>query len=111
MVLPTGNTVNVLSTSIMWVESIPTNASFAVDQHRIRVLDGSIGKWADTWEEMHRHTGEQGGVFPTLAAGPLNEIRTNLEAARAFIHTQTGIPVQNAMGQIATAPARPLAHV
>ena len=46
-----------------------------------------IAKWADILEGMRCHEAEQnGGVFPTIAAGPLHEIRTNLEAARAFVH-------------------------
>jgi hypothetical protein len=53
-----------------------------------------IAKWADTLEGMRRHEAEQGvdnnnnSVFLTLAAGPLQEIRTNLEAARAFAHNE-----------------------
>jgi hypothetical protein len=53
-----------------------------------------IAKWADTLEGMRRHEAEQGtdnngnSVFLTLAAGPLQEIRTNLEAARAFAHAE-----------------------
>ena len=47
-----------------------------------------IAKWADTLEGMRRHEAEQhGGFSPTLAAGPLGEIRANLEAARIFAHT------------------------
>ena len=39
-------------------------------------------------EGMRIHEIERnGGVFPTIAAGPLNEIRLNLNAARAFVHT------------------------
>jgi hypothetical protein len=46
-----------------------------------------IAKWADILEGMRRHEIEQnGGVFPTIAAGPLHEIRTNLESARVFTH-------------------------
>jgi hypothetical protein len=49
-----------------------------------------IAKWADTLEGMRRHEAEQnGGVFPTIAAGPLHEIRTNLDAARAFAHAES----------------------
>ena len=52
-----------------------------------------IAKWADLLEGMRRHEVEQnGGVFPTLAAGPLNEIRTNLEVARAFAHAERDVP-------------------
>ena len=45
-----------------------------------------IAKWADALEGMRQDEAERnGGVFPTLAAGPLHEIRVNLEIARAFI--------------------------
>ena len=45
-----------------------------------------IAKWADMLEAMRRQEMAQcGGVFPTLAAGPLQEIRTNLDIAREFV--------------------------
>lgn len=57
------------------------------DAQLVATLD-YIAKWADTLEGMRRHEAEQnGGVFPTIAAGPLNEIRANLETVRAYIHT------------------------
>ena len=69
-----------------------------------------IAKWADTLEGMRRHEAEQnGGVFPTIAAGPLQEIRTNLEAARAFAHTgnDARMKEENPLaGNMGTAPAR-----
>ncbi len=56
-----------------------------------------ITKWADTLEGTHCHEAEQnGGVFPTLAAGPLREIRANLEAARAFAHADRDMPPMRA---------------
>lgn len=52
-----------------------------------------IAKWADVLEGMRRHEAEQNvGVFPTLVAGPLAEIRANLEAARAFAHAKDNVP-------------------
>ena len=49
-----------------------------------------IAKWADMLEGMRRHEAERnGGVFPVLAAGPLHEIRANLEAARAFARAES----------------------
>ncbi len=46
-----------------------------------------IAKWADLLEGMRSHEAEQnGGVFPTTVAGPLQEIRVNLEAARMFVY-------------------------
>jgi len=52
-----------------------------------------IAKWAAALERMRRYEAEHdGGVFPTLAAGPLQEIRTNLEAARAFAHAANNAP-------------------
>ena len=52
-----------------------------------------IAKWADALEGMRRHEAEcHGGVFPTLAAGPLQEIRLNLEAARTFARGDCAAP-------------------
>ena len=52
-----------------------------------------IAKWADALEGMRRHEADcHGGVFPTLAAGPLQEIRANLEAARAFTQGERAAP-------------------
>ena len=52
-----------------------------------------IAKWADILEGMRCHEVEQnGGVFPTIASGPLHEIRTNLEAARAFANAGSNMP-------------------
>ena len=52
-----------------------------------------IAKWADTLEAMRRHEAEQsGGIFSTIAAGPLQEIRTNLEVARTFAHAGSDAP-------------------
>ena len=51
-----------------------------------------IAKWVDTLEGMRRYEVEQnGGVFPTIAAGPLHEIRINLEVARAFAHAESAM--------------------
>ena len=51
-----------------------------------------IAKWADTLEGRRLYEAERnGGVFPTIAAGPLQEIRANLEAARAFAHTESAM--------------------
>lgn len=51
-----------------------------------------IAKWADTLEGMRRQEAERnGGVFPIIAAGPLQEIRANLEAARTFAHTESAM--------------------
>ena len=56
-----------------------------------------IAKWADALEGMRRDEAEQnGGVFPMLAAGPLREIRANLEAARAFAHAESDLPPMRA---------------
>ena len=44
-----------------------------------------IAKWADALEGMRRHEAEgHGGVFPTLAAGPLQEIRANAGSRPRF---------------------------
>ena len=52
-----------------------------------------IAKWADTLEGMRRHEAEcNGGIFPVLAAGPLQEIRSNLDIARAFAHATGNTP-------------------
>ena len=52
-----------------------------------------IAKWADALERMRRHEAEcHDGVFPTLAAGPLQEIRSHLEAARAFLQGDCAAP-------------------
>jgi hypothetical protein len=52
-----------------------------------------IAKWADVLEGMRRNEVERsGGVFPTLAAGPLQEIRANIEVARAFAHSVSHVP-------------------
>jgi hypothetical protein len=52
-----------------------------------------IAKWADALEGMRRHEAEShGGVFPTLAAGPLQEIRLNLGAACAFARADRAAP-------------------
>ena len=52
-----------------------------------------IAKWADMLEAMRRHeAARNGGVFPTIAAGPLHEIRSNLEAALAFAHGGSDAP-------------------
>ncbi len=60
-----------------------------------------IAKWADTLEGMRRHEAEQnGGVFPTLAAGPLQEIRANLEAARAFAQGRSDVPPKSAISEM-----------
>lgn len=66
------------------------------DEQLAATLD-YIAKWADTLEGMRRHEAEQnGGVFSTLAAGPLQEIRANLEAARVFAHTVSDAPAKMA---------------
>ena len=57
-----------------------------------------IAKWADTLEGMRLHElNKNGGIFPTIVAGPLHEIRTNLEAARAFANAgkDTPSPIAN----------------
>ena len=55
-----------------------------------------IAKWVDALEGMRRYEAEHnGGVFPTLAAGPIQEIRSNLEAARAFAHAAPDAPAQD----------------
>ena len=52
-----------------------------------------IAKWADALEGMRRHEVERnGGVFPTLAAGSLQEMRANLEIARAYVHMVSDPP-------------------
>ena len=52
-----------------------------------------IAKWADSLEGMRVHEAKKNsGIFPILAAGPLQEIRTNLEAARAFAHSESNTP-------------------
>jgi hypothetical protein len=46
-----------------------------------------IAKWADALEGMRLHEAERnGGAFPTLTAGPINELPTNLQAVRAYVH-------------------------
>ena len=74
-----------------------------------------IAKWADALEGMRRdEAARNGGVFSTLAAGPLNEIRTNLEVARAFARTEDAPPFPNdshAADNFATAPAKQLTHI
>ena len=56
-----------------------------------------IAKWADALEGMRRDEAKQnGGVFPTLAVGPLREIHANLEAARAFAHAENDMPPMRA---------------
>ena len=68
-----------------------------------------IAKWVDTLEGMRRHEAEQnGGVFPTIAAGPLHEIRINLEAARAFTHAGNVSPESPSASNFATTPSRRL---
>ena len=58
-----------------------------------------ITKWADALEAMRLHEIEQnGGVFPTLLAGPLQEIRTNLATACAFAHTHNLLCVSEGNG-------------
>ncbi len=53
----------------------------------------SLAETYSTLTRMPPHEAEQnGGVFPTLAAGPLQEIRANLEAARAFAHAASDVP-------------------
>ncbi len=52
-----------------------------------------IVKWVDALEGMRLHEGEvTGGVFPTLAAGPIKEIRENLEIARTYAHSEQQKP-------------------
>jgi hypothetical protein len=75
-----------------------------------------IAKWVDMLEGMRLHEAEQnGGVVPTIAAGPLQEIRVNLDAARTFAHTRSDAPVApkdiHSAGNLATAPARPLSRL
>lgn len=71
-----------------------------------------IARWADTLEGMRRHEAEQNsGIFPTLAAGPLQEIRANLEVARAFAHGRSSSETivstdASPAGNKTTAPAR-----
>lgn len=49
-----------------------------------------IVKWVDALEGMRRYEVEQnGGVFPTIGRGPLQEIRSGLYAALTFAHART----------------------
>ena len=52
-----------------------------------------VAKWVDALESMRLHEAEAvGGVFPTLAAGPIREIRKNLEIAQAYAHSELQKP-------------------
>jgi hypothetical protein len=89
---------------------INKESSIQSEAELVATLD-YIAKWADTLEGMRRHELEQNthsdSVFLTLVAGPLQEIRTNLEAARAFAHAELE---SQSTTIVTTAPLRLMAN-
>ena len=55
------------------------------NQEQLAATLAYIAQWADKLEGMRQYELQTGnGLFPTLAAGPLAEIRKSLELAHAY---------------------------
>ena len=59
------------------------------NQEQLAATLAYIAQWADKLEGMRQYELQAGnGLFPTLAAGPLSEIRKSLELARDYANRE-----------------------
>ncbi len=63
------------------------------NQEQLAATLAYIAQWADKLEGMQQYELQTGnGLFPTLAAGPLSEIRQSLELARDYANREAAAP-------------------